>query len=628
MTFNIKKYLLPATIIGAFLFLPLLMTLSLGVCCYDDASFAVVAKNFAHGLGYTLTLNYQGADFSGSAFDPALGQGPVGILPVALAIWLFGAHPITPGLTQIIMEFFLLLLISKFLLASFSVKRVSALLFVSLTLISIISKLHYAHWYAMLGESISALLLICAYAIWNSPERSKKHIILTGIFLSFAVLTKEISAIFVIAFMMFAISRCFFSNQDQTKLTPRSLLLLSFSGILPFLMFEFCRLYTLGWQGTISNWRAHIAFIKNQTPDRSIPFSILDQYQIRSQLSESNFFIGLSIFLLIAIFAIILLKKPLKSRNADFIFPIGLGIFLYFLYWTFLSSGPARYLYIAVLIWCFFISLPILTHKNLLKACLPALCCLVFIPASSTKFFSQIIIENNALAVKSKTSTANLPELNALNYLNVNMPGEKIFTPWWSHVAALEYLSPQSARFNGGAFAEKRPQSTIIINWDIAKAFDGLDKTNQQLSANNCLQVFSSERYGVFRCTGTSSHKPDFTRNRTSIITNQQCDGNLEIINGSSHFTSLSMTAKQLLNVNGWLTVSTDSSGKIAYISTDPNERPDLASHFKKAILNSAGFSTYAEVANLHGKYTIGLAWRYQNSINICSQFNVPIIIN
>lgn len=56
-----------------------------GVCCRDDASFAVVSRSVAEGRGYTTTLNYNGQDFAPQTFHPWLGTGPVSILPAAFA---------------------------------------------------------------------------------------------------------------------------------------------------------------------------------------------------------------------------------------------------------------------------------------------------------------------------------------------------------------------------------------------------------------------------------------------------------------------------------------------------------------------------------------------------------------
>jgi 4-amino-4-deoxy-L-arabinose transferase-like glycosyltransferase len=156
-------------------------------------------------MGYAFTLNYSGPDFSANKFNPGLGQGPVGILPVALAIKVFGASPITSGLTQVVLEFILLFLVAFSLISLYKTNRIPMFFISSLLLITLISGLHYEHWYAMLGESIAALLILCGYLVWAKHGQSQRSGFEAGLCFGLAVLTKEISAIFVIAFIFYVV---------------------------------------------------------------------------------------------------------------------------------------------------------------------------------------------------------------------------------------------------------------------------------------------------------------------------------------------------------------------------------------------------------------------------------------
>jgi len=114
------------------------------LCCADDASFAVVSKNLASGHGYLLTLKYFGPDFSGSLFDPELGTGPSSIIPVALAILIFGPMAWVPGITHVAMS---VALFVAALLAMRSSQISSALMTTAFVLLATATSVfHFEQW--------------------------------------------------------------------------------------------------------------------------------------------------------------------------------------------------------------------------------------------------------------------------------------------------------------------------------------------------------------------------------------------------------------------------------------------------------------------------------------------------
>ena len=46
--------------------------------------------------------------------------------------------------------------------------------------------------------------------------------------------------------------------------------------------------------------------------------------------------------------------------------------------------------------------------------------------------------------------------------------------------------------------------------------------------------------------------------------------------------------------------------------------------HFKKPVLNAAGYTSTADVSTLDGHYTLGLAFKEGGHIKICPQFKMP----
>lgn len=114
------------------------------------------------------------------------------------------------------------------------------------------------------------------------------------------------------------------------------------------------------------------------------------------------------------------------------------------------------------------------------------------------------------------------------------------------------------------------------------------------------------------------------------------CDGGIDFVNGLSP-ASVAFSASALLSVNGWLAVSaekgevadtimlvlTDASGYRSFVETQPTSRPDVGNAFKNKQLDSSGYSATVDVSKLKGQYTLGLAYKLNNEINICQKFNI-----
>jgi hypothetical protein len=70
------QWIFPLIILIAFSLFAVVLAFSVGVGFADDAYHAVIAKNLAHGLGYTSTIQDARADFIALKFDPRVGVGP------------------------------------------------------------------------------------------------------------------------------------------------------------------------------------------------------------------------------------------------------------------------------------------------------------------------------------------------------------------------------------------------------------------------------------------------------------------------------------------------------------------------------------------------------------------------
>jgi len=119
------------------------------------------------------------------------------------------------------------------------------------------------------------------------------------------------------------------------------------------------------------------------------------------------------------------------------------------------------------------------------------------------------------------------------------------------------------------------------------------------------------------------------------------CEGSIDVINDMSPLPA-KLSISGLLEVSGWLATSfnqaalpeavyvvlTDEQGNRKYLKTHNTPRPDVGAYFKKPQLNGSGYSTRVDISGLKAQYTLGLAYKQLNKINICSQFNIPVKIS
>ena len=124
-------------------------------------------------------------------------------------------------------------------------------------------------------------------------------------------------------------------------------------------------------------------------------------------------------------------------------------------------------------------------------------------------------------------------------------------------------------------------------------------------------------------------------------VSSDKCFGSIDVVNHFSPPPS-ELSASGLLLVHGWFAnsvdpgllpdslyvVLTDSVGRHFYFKTRTTQRPDVSTYFQNVKLNESGFSLSADIANLHGIYTIELASMRSGKLSICPQFKIEANLN
>jgi hypothetical protein len=128
----------------------------------------------------------------------------------------------------------------------------------------------------------------------------------------------------------------------------------------------------------------------------------------------------------------------------------------------------------------------------------------------------------------------------------------------------------------------------------------------------------------------------------TFRITNaEKCIGSIGKINGTSPLHA-SFSKSNIITISGWLAtaadqttladpvyvVFTDSKGQRSFLKTRATSRPDVARAFNNPKLNDSGYSSLADTSELKGKYTLGLAIKKSEHIEICPQVKIQAAFN
>lgn len=537
------------TVIAAYFIYATLLAIANPLCCADDASFAVVSKNIAHGLGYAMTLNYRGPDYALHLFDPALGTGPTLIFAAAILIKLFGAVPWAPGEATVILCTAYLSGIGLQLKPIFGRPRSIAILlaFIIVALLSTAYDFHY--WSAQLGEAPATLAIILGYLFWANRSLGSWNACFAGLLLALSFLTKELSAIYVAGLAAFASIQVMHARythrQSRTELGHYLGLLIGLA--LPVLCFEFYRLYSLGSvHAYFVNWSDHLAFVSSQgheTNGGTWPVQLSE----RSKLLADRFAIYPTA-LTAGIAAIVwgILRGPAHEREAVFV--LATGAILHAVYWYFLSNGWSRYAVNFLLIWLFLLAcLMSLRHVRGIVATV------VLLSVAAMSLPRLPYLESHLFQGLRNTNGALSNEESILTYLRTQQIPLPIYTGWWAQVASLEYMSTATGVFNGYQLSYKSLSKIYYVLINSAFPANSESLTN---TLSHCDIAHQAGQYTLYECRRPDPEKPQPLLQETAaptghVIAPSSC--NIESFNGVSGDQRWALSKSHNFIISGWM---------------------------------------------------------------------------
>ena len=416
-----------------------------GLCCGDDASITVAAKNLAEGRGYTTTIPFF-EPRGESPFDPALSTGPTLVVPAAALIRLVGPTVWAPGFTTATMCLGLLVALWAVLRRCHG--NVRALGFVTAT--AALQFLFtpgpvFIQWAILLGEIPAALLVIVGLAVLSREPLRPRAVAVAAVLFGLAVLAKILAVLLVMpAAVWFVVDLV---RRDRPAGERRRLALAAAAGAVPIVAFELWKVLSLGLSGYRQLLRDFVEFFdassSGTAPEGSGLAAVLDRLDGNVTILRETYGVGLVVLVLAAVATTVLLvlrrrdDRPatVQAARLSCLLLAGGGAML--AYYLFVSNGIYRYALMGVLLLaaalpCVLLGTPVLAAQRVAAA--GAVGILVLMADTG--------IDPIRFAVQDGFEpTPRLRSLEATgDFLDENRGDHQLVRGWWATAADIEYV--------------------------------------------------------------------------------------------------------------------------------------------------------------------------------------------
>lgn len=454
-----------------------------GLWCADDAGYAIIAKSLVSGLGYATTFDYSGDPAHPVLFNPWTGTGPTLIIPCAIAFKIFGKNDVLPGLTAILIWGGVL----TFVLARISrrIDGLSFLLGVSVMCAAILASfpLHFAQWYAFLGEIVAAAFLILGHWIISNERFSEKWSFLCGLTIGCAFQAK-----FLAATAVTGIALVFFVRGVRAGFEPlryvkhAAAMLIGF--LIPTLAFEAYKLFELGAHAYLTNSKELLHAVKKQGGQSNTHVTLLLLKQ-RIALVHAQFGVSPIGLLAFTAFAVLLYWRSASKNWISLSAGLLLSVATSAVYWATVSIGWPRYLVIAVAMAAFLLSVPVFTLEVRPKLVF-ALVTLVLLRNGFSRVGQIVESADHGLFKPTTERAARASLMRVIGQRRQEAPAI-LASLWWASFADVEFSLPGSMNFKRIEPVIDLPQPKIILlnhRFDpIAKQDELINKVRTRTSA-------------------------------------------------------------------------------------------------------------------------------------------------
>lgn len=588
----------------AFVFLCLAHVWSGGVCCGDDAFFAVVAKNVAQGRGYS---SMHEPDFTPARFDPLITTGPAVILPASLLISAFGNRHWVPGLATVLLSLSLLLaayfLLRRQVCAAHSHLVAVSFLFLNLALLAF----HFEQWYALLGEVPCALFVLLAVLIWADNPSSRRGLLLVGLSFALAFLSKALSLLWFGPFLAIA-SGVSFWRRKSVRDMARDVATIGAGFAMPLLLFDAWKILAVGFPEYVRLSKASLADIGARGVSREVGPTIWARIENNLRQFGGRFDLPLSLLLVWSTTALAFVlggERPKVKRVACVLY---VGFCVNLLWWTAASPGWPRYAIIGVIPCAALLALPItrLAHPISLAVYLLLIAApfaphgsRLAYPWRSTQFFTLSERARNAESVT--------------DYLEHEASGRTVFSHW-TMADDFEYRTHSPLSFKGALVPPLSKESRdyfVLLDDRFLTFMDASLRNYFESRLGECSTTTNLAPYKILEChlSGMVSGAPP----RSALLTKRPGlpKFNLEALGNQGNAwkeKSFRLRAGEPVVITGW---ALDVTGKspaggveialngVPYVARYGSDRPDVGAQFGVDACRRAGFEISLDPAAL-----------------------------
>lgn len=447
-------FIMPLAILIALVVFCVGRTSSFGVNSADDAYFASIAKNVAFGVGYGTTATGQGF----KPFDPEIGTGPTVILPVALAIMIFGNKWWVPGtvttlLWAVTLLFLFLTLRASMVPAAAAGLRDAAIFF--LLMIPLVFPFHFGQWSQMLGEVPAAMLLLLSFAIIGCRNLSARTAGLASLLCSLAFLTKILTAPAYFVLLAAIVIRALVLEKLGVRQTVRYLLVSLAAFVAPLFVFEGYKLVMLSnLDSYVQHASQKMSFIASQGTTREPELSMIERFYDRSAVIAERFGVSVLTILLVSGGAFVLVMRSGHKAAMQVSTLIALTALILTIYFLFVSNGWPRYFVVALILWMSLVALSMAVVPKKQRIALALVCLSGLLVANAAKLpFLSHGLERGLFRSSHELSSA-LEVTDTVDALVETSHEQQILiTRWWGATVDVEYYSR-----NVGVFEAYTPQ--------------------------------------------------------------------------------------------------------------------------------------------------------------------------
>ncbi|MBA2269490.1 MAG: hypothetical protein H0W20_02700 [Chthoniobacterales bacterium] len=436
------------------------LVVSHGICCADDAWFAIIAKSVARGLGYATTFAKDVEALQPILFNPTTGTGPALILPCAVAIKLFGVGDLVPGLTAVVC--WAGALTALLLLLSRHTDGGSLLLGVASFCFAVFGTFayHFEQWFAFIGEVPAAALLLVAHWLIAAEKFGHRAVFLSGLCMGLAVQTKYQAVIATAgAFIIFVLQlkRCGGGWRDAGRMVA----LLLAGCALPTALFELYKLSQLGLDGYGRNWQEFLVASREMGMQSGAGVT-MQLLQERMAVLYDRFALRWWGVLGVIAVAAVLFWRSAAERWRMFFTALALSVLVSGVYWAALSVGRPRYAITTITMICFLFAVPVFGVVRVWQKLLCTALAAVILSTGIQRASYVLKLADRGLFRPSSERLARAGLVDRIQSIQAREPVQ-LASRYWGSFADIEFLLPQSMNFRRIESVEGDPRKKLIL---------------------------------------------------------------------------------------------------------------------------------------------------------------------